>query len=90
MIKNSTEEKKDKYHLTMKVNGDVFEIETTDLPKAILSFAPPVVKTKVLFTIKKGELVCEKQLFVRKARMVFTNRIFMVAFIKQLIFKQYV
>lgn len=75
------------YHLVIEMNGEVFECDTNDLKESILEFKPLVVKTKVIFKITKGDLYCEKIVFVRRARMIFRKNLFMKIFLNQLIFK---
>jgi len=80
-------EQKD-YHLEIKMNDTVFATTTNDLRDAIVSNAPKVLKTKVLFTIKNKEgKTCERQFFVNRGKMIFRNQIFMTAFLKNLIYK---
>lgn len=76
-----------KFHLSMKLNDEVFETGTDSLEEAILSFKPKVLKTKVLFTIKKGDTVCERQVFVQRAKMIFRSKLFLQTFVRNLIFK---
>jgi len=77
------------YHLKMKVNGTLFECETSDLKKSILSFKPTLaVKTHVNFYCKNPEgNVCEKVILSKRAKMMWKNDIFLNMFINQLIFK---
>lgn len=75
------------YRLSMSVNDEKFECETDNLKEAILSFKPAKIKTKVLFHIEQGNKFCDKIVMVPKARMLFNNKTWLEAFIKQLIFK---
>ena len=75
------------YRLTMKLNDEVFNCETNDLTKAILSFKPVHLKTKVNIVIEKDGKKCERQLFVNKGKLLFRNELFMRTFIRFLIFK---
>lgn len=75
------------YHLTMKLNDEVFNCETNDLTKAILSFKPVHLKTKVNIIVEKDGKKCERQLFVNKGKLLFRNELFMRTFIRFLIFK---
>ena len=76
------------YKLWMKLNDKIFETETNDLGAAILSFAPKVLKTKILFRIEKDGKLAEKQVFVQKGKMIFRNNLFLQIFLRHLIFKE--
>ncbi len=75
------------YTLMMSFNGESHTIETDDLFEAIMSVKPAVLKTKILFYIKKGGLVCDKQTFVLQGKMMFRSKLVLEIFIRRLIFK---
>lgn len=85
MIKEKAKPKK--YSLTMKFNNEVFKAETDDLAKAIVFFKPTRLKTRTLITIKKGDQVCERQVFTPVMRRIFIGKVAMRVFLNTLIFK---
>lgn len=80
-----------KYKLTIKMNDKVFTANTNDLQTSIKSFEPKLpeyLKTKVVFHIKEGKRVCEKVVFLPKAKIMFRNPISLQMFVqKELYFK---
>ena len=78
---------KKQYHLNMKFNDTVFDVETDDLKEAILSIKPFHLKTRILFEIEKDDKKCGGVLSGMKGRMIFKNRISLMVFINRLIFK---
>lgn len=75
------------YRIEVEMNDKVFKVETDDLAEAILALKPEVLKTKVIFRIWKGDLLCQRMAFVTKGRLIFGKQIMLDVFIKQLIFK---
>ena len=75
-----------KYNLTLSFNDQIFTVETDDLAESIMSVAPQFLKTRVLFLIKKGDLVCEKMLLLLQGRRLFMNKIALEVFINKLVF----
>lgn len=75
-----------KYHLTLSFNDQVFEFDTDDLAESIMSVAPQFLKTRVLFKIKYGDLLCDKMLFLLQGRRLFRNKVYLEVFINKLVF----
>jgi hypothetical protein len=80
--KSSTKE----YNLTISFNDQIFTFDTDDLAESIMSVAPQFLKTRVLFLIKKGNLVCEKMLLLLQGRRIFMNKVALEVFINKLVF----
>lgn len=80
---------KAKYHLVMKFNDQIVDVETDNLAEAIQLHRPNNLKTRVLFTITDNETgkVCERMVFTFRARQIFRNKTSMLVFINTLIFK---
>jgi hypothetical protein len=51
-----------------------------------MSVVPFQLKTRVLFLIKKGDLVCEKMLLLLQGRRIFMNKVALEVFINKLVF----
>lgn len=75
-----------KYHLTLSFNDQVFEFDTNDLAESIMSVAPVLLKTRVLFKIRYGDLLCDKMLFLLQGRRMFRNKVYLEVFINKLVF----
>lgn len=85
-VKAAAKEKE--YHLKMKLNDQIFECDTDNLGESILSFAPKVLKTKIVFTItRKDGKVVDRQEFAKRGRMIFRKKLFLDIFLKNLVFK---
>jgi hypothetical protein len=74
------------YNLTISFNDQIFTFDTDDLAESIMSVAPFQLKTRVLFLIKKGDLVCEKMLLLLQGRRLFMNKVALEVFINKLVF----
>ena len=76
------------YHLKMKFNGKEFECDTNNLKESIMSFKPFFLKTNVNFSCinDKGE-ICSSYIPVKRAKMIWRNKVYMDMFINKLIFK---
>lgn len=79
--------KRKDFKLQMKMNDEVFKCSTDNLREAILSFAPKVLKTRILFRIESKKGVCERQIFVHRGKMLFRSDLFLDTFIQKLIYK---
>lgn len=75
------------YDLKMNFNAIKVEGSGEDLSALIVSLAPAVLKTKVVFEIKNGDTICNKIIFLKRGRMIFKNKTWREIFIRQLIFK---
>lgn len=78
---------KKKYHLSMKFNDNTYECDTDDLASAIMAFKPIFLKTKVIFRVEKDGKVCERLVFLFRAKQIFRNKLSLDIFINKLIFK---
>ena len=79
--------KQGKYKLQMIFNDETFECETDDLKKAILDFAPKVLKTRIKFRVEKDGEVCERIYNTIGGRLLFKNKLMLDILINRLIFK---
>lgn len=78
-----------KYHLVMKFNDQIFELDTDDLRASIMSVAPKTLKTRIHFEITDDQKrFCKKQLFVFGGKMLFRSKMHMDIFLNHLIFKE--
>jgi hypothetical protein len=85
---DKTEEVKEskKYVLEIHVNDTVTKCETDNIIEALSSFsAPEIIKTEVLFKIKKGSKSVEKSVSVFEGRKVFHNRTYLELLAESLI-----
>ena len=85
-ITKKTKPSTKKYHLTLSFNDQTFEIDTDDLALSIMSVAPTFLKTRVLFKIKYGDLLCDKMLLLLQGKRLFRNKVALEVFINKLIF----
>jgi len=83
---NKLVDKKD-YKLELKMNDEVFTLETNDLMEGIMSLKPDRLKTRVLFKIEKDGKVCEKLLSCFLAKQMFRNKMSMTVFLNRIILK---
>ena len=79
-------DKKD-YKIELKMNDEVFTLETNDLMEGIMSLKPDRLKTRVLFKIEKDGKVCEKILSCFLAKQMFRNKMSMTVFLNRIILK---
>lgn len=75
------------YKFSVKFNNTVFEGETNNLEEAIVALKPVFLKTRVLFHIEKDGKVCERIVFVSRARFIFSNKLALKLFVQRMIFK---
>ena len=79
-------EQKKVYHLYLKLNDKVYEVDTDDLEKSILEHKPAILKTSLTLKITKGKKTLDRYLYLRDARRLFTNSITLNAFVRNLFF----
>lgn len=87
LVKSKEMSEKKIYHLSMKFNDNTYECDTDDLASAIMNFKPIFLKTKVLFRVVKDDKVCERLVFLFRAKQIFRNKLSLNIFINKLIFK---
>lgn len=78
---------KKEFSVELKVNDEVYKAKTDNLAEALIELQPPMMKTHVTITVKKGKKVAERFLLLQKAKLMFRSRIGVDAFVNTLIFK---
>lgn len=78
-----TEQKK--YHVVVKLNDQVFEMDTDNVQEAIQSVAPEFLKTKLIINVTNDDgRQAERVLYLQKGKVLFTNRYAMEALARNL------
>lgn len=66
--------KKGDYKLIVSMNDETFEAQTDDIASAIMELKPGHLKTKVVITVKYGDMEKDFVLFNVRAKRIFINR----------------
>lgn len=86
-VEKPKKEKKAEYHLVVKLNDQVFEIDTVDLAEAIKSFEPEFLRTRVIIQVTNSAgKTLERVLYLNDGKRLFNNRYTLEALIRNLIF----
>lgn len=82
----SNKEERPEYHLVVKLNDQVFEIDTNDIAGAIKIYEPEFLRTKLIIQVTKDGKTLDRMFFLNDGKRLFTDKIKMEMFIKNLIF----
>ena len=63
------------YEVKLKINDKIYNSKDNVLIDALEKLKPDFYKTKGIFTVKKGDKVVERLLFVRQMKRFFNNKI---------------
>ena len=75
---------KKEFHLYIKVNDIVNELETDDLAKSIVSFRPEFVLIPVSIKITKGGKTVDRYIQKREALRLFNNPLSLDVFVRDI------
>lgn len=74
------------FKLFVQLNDEVFETETDNLEESIQSFAPEILRTKVIIRVTKDGKTQERMLYAQKGKILFQNRYALEALVRGFLF----
>lgn len=74
------------YHLYVKLNDKVFELDTEDIKTSLSALRPSLLKTSLTVRVTKGNKTIDRYLYLNDGRRLFNNKLTLEAFVRGLIF----